>query len=136
MEQAGDEAYSFSSVGKWLSKIRQGRTDLFNQKQPGRPKDDSIREHIRNQIDKDPRFSARTIAQTTQHSPTTVSKILKEDLDLEYRHLQPVPHKLTDYKRTKRVKEAKAILDMLQSAHNSHNTNIITGDESWFRYTN
>ena len=45
-------------------------------------------------------------------------------------------HKLTDEIREKRVKEAKQLLSMLESAHRSNHTNIITDDESWFRYTN
>ena len=71
-----------------------------------------------------------------QVSPTTVTNVLHDDFAFNYRHLPNVPHKLTDEIREKRVKEAKQLLSMLERAHRSHNTNIITGDESWFRYTN
>ena len=46
VDHAGHDAYSRSAVGKWVQKIKLGRTDLSNQKQPGRPKDDLIREEV------------------------------------------------------------------------------------------
>ena len=136
VKHAGEDAYTLSSVRKWLWKIRQNRTDLSNQKKSGRPIDDSIREEIRKQIQSDPYISARRIAQNTNHSPTTVTKVLHDDLGYDYRHLQTVPHLLTDDKRSQRVEEAKRILNTLEKAQRSHNNNIITGDESWFYYTN
>ena len=136
VEHYGESAYALSTVGKWIWKIKLGRTDLSNEKHSGRPIDESIREEIRQQIQNSPVFSDRSIARATEHSHTTVAKVLHDDLGFNYLHLQTVPHNLTDDKRTKRVEEAKKILAFLKCAKRSHNANIITGDESWFRYTN
>ncbi|MDE7383476.1 MAG: hypothetical protein K2M99_06280, partial [Treponemataceae bacterium] len=136
VEHAGQDAYSFSSVRHWLQQIKLNRTDFTDQKPSGRPIDDSIREDVRHQIQSDPYISARHIAKNIGHAPATVTKILHDEEGFKHKHLRKVPHSLTDDKRSQRVEEAKEILRMLESAERSHNSNIITGDESWFYYTN
>ena len=136
VNHAGHDAYSIHTVRYWLQQIKLNRTDFTNQKPSGRPVDDSIREEVRKQIQADPYISARRIAHNTGHSPTPVTKVLHQDEGREYRHLQKIPHSLTDDKRSQRVNGATKILNMLEKAERSHNSNIITGDESWFFYTN
>ena len=69
---------------------------MANIKPPGRPLDPTIRSDIEEYIEEHPSFSAREIAQSTKHSPTTVCKVLHQEMDYKYLHLHKVLYVLDD----------------------------------------
>lgn len=57
-------------------------------------------------------------------------RILKDNLRYHYSYLQSIPHELTDYLNQK----SSITFSNFQTVHDFHNSNIISGDESWFFY--
>ena len=128
------EGLSLPNIIHVVHAVKLGRTDFKKQKSTGRPKDETIRTEIQEKIEENPTASAHQIALETHHSTKTVAYVLRDDLGYEYQHLQSTPHELTDELRQKRVKIAQEVLNLLHTAHASHNDNIISEDESWFFY--
>lgn len=128
------QGLSLPNIKHVIHDLKLGRTDFLNPKHPGRPRNEEIRKEIEEEIDENPDESARQIARETHHSPSTVTSVLKDDLGYHYSHLQSIPHELTDDLRQKKVKIAQEVLNIFKTAHDSHNSNIISGDESWFFY--
>lgn len=51
-ETYGDEAYRIDAIRYWLREIRLGRTDLFNQPDREKQKDEEITKMVKYQIEK------------------------------------------------------------------------------------
>lgn len=129
-----DEAYGIDAIRYWLRQIKLGRTDLFNQPNREKPKDEEITLSIKYQIENNPFLSARQIAKTLGISPKTVIDRLTNDLHYKNYQTKWVPHELNSFQKNERVRISKEMLQILQKEQRAHFMNILTGDESWFLY--
>ena len=135
MEVYGPNAYSYESVKYWVKQFKLGRTDVNDEDRTGRPQELAFVPLVDHIIEKDPYVSSRQIGKMLQITHNTVIKILTENLGREYRHLRWVPHCLNQLQKHNRVVKAKIILDILKEARESNFKGILTGDESWFVFT-
>ena len=130
----GADAYSRESIRRWFNLFRSGRESVEDDKRTGRPPKYQLVPLVKRELDENKHASAREIAHILNISPSTVTKILREDLHLEWYHLRYVPHMLTPSQKLNRVNVAKQMLDILVAHRASGFHFIYTGDEKWFVY--
>jgi histone-lysine N-methyltransferase SETMAR len=82
----GDSSPSFSTIKKWSSEFKRGRTSLEDDPRDGRPKSATtpkIIEQVHDMLLDDRRMKVREIAETICISKERVRYILHEELDMK-----------------------------------------------------
>lgn len=131
----GDDAYCAASIYFWIKEIKCGRKSLSNIPSEGRPLDDDVDYVISEQLKLNPHISARKIAKKAHCSISTVLNHLHHVFGLKSLHLKWVPQRLNYIQKELRVQYSKMILNELKKARKKKYKFILTGDESWFRYS-
>jgi hypothetical protein len=81
--QFGDDTDSEQSIQRWCQYVRQGREDLHEEVQSGRPPIDFLDIRILALLDEQPFQSAYSIAETLDVSYSTILNRLRESLGME-----------------------------------------------------
>jgi DNA-binding CsgD family transcriptional regulator len=129
-------APSRSTVGRWFRCFSEGKKTLEDEERSGRPKITAMEKEVEDLVEEDPSRSNRDIAATLSISPTTVERILREDLQLQRRSLKVVPYFLSAEQQAERVRIAKEMLAFLTPLNNHHLPYLWTQDESWILFRN
>jgi hypothetical protein len=131
----GHDALSRSRVYYWIAEVKRGRTDFSNHPSPGRTPDEVMINAIANKHAKDPRLSARKIAQSLRIATSTVCHHLSQSLGLKCLRLRWVPHTLSAAQKAKRAEYAEEMLRTLATHESTGFHFLFTGDESWMFYS-
>lgn len=131
----GDDEYYDASTYFWINEIRRGRKILSNIPSTGRPLDEDVDYTFSEQLKLNPHISAQKIAKKAHCSISTVLNHLHHVFGLKNLHLKWVPQRLNFIQKELRVQLSKMILNELKKAKKKNCKFILTGDESWFRYT-
>ena len=97
--------------------------------------DDDVDYIISQQLKINPHISTRKIAKKAHCSISTVLNHLHHVFVYKSLHLKWVPKRLNYIQKELRVHLSKMILNELKKARKKKFKFILTGDESWFRYT-
>jgi histone-lysine N-methyltransferase SETMAR len=127
---------SISSVFSRYEKFRNGEECLQDKPKCGRQKDENIIEKVSEMLRDDSHSSARHIANVLEKSPSTITRILEDDLEMKYATVQTIPHEIYESTATKRAEESKILLGALRQSSLRNFENLVTGDESWIYYRN
>jgi hypothetical protein len=90
--------------------MKLGRIDLGNNVSWAMAPDESLASAIANEIESDPRLSARKLAYSMRIAASTVSYYLANVLGMKYCHLQWLPDTLRSSQKATRVDSAKRTL--------------------------
>jgi transposase len=88
-----------STVSRWSTRVREGRVSIRDDPRPGRPKTSTDERSVKLVADflaEDRRATCEEISQATGISPTSVFRILTNDLQKRKICTQWVPYCLTD----------------------------------------
>ena len=129
----GDSAMSLSSVKRWLDRFKNGDFSCQDLERSGRPEND-LSESILVILAEMPFVTANFLAKRLCCSPTTIKKILTENLGYKKYIRRWVPHELTLQNKIERVQKSEALLNILLEHKKTNFANIITLDESWFYF--
>jgi histone-lysine N-methyltransferase SETMAR len=132
----GDEAPSRATVARWFHDFTAGRTTLEDESRSGRPKISAMEIEVEDLVSEDPTRSNRDIAANLSISPTTVERVLREELQLERRSLKVVPYFPSDEQRADRVRIARQMLSFLAPLSTHQLPYLWTQDESWILFRN
>jgi histone-lysine N-methyltransferase SETMAR len=132
----GQAVLSLRTVERWLARFAAGDETLEDLPKSGRPRSDSNIALITQLLTDDPYFSQKMIATILSISPTTVKKILLEDLSLRKINFKWIPHRLSDDQQQERVRLSTELLQFLEARGPRKMTNVFTRDETWIRYDN
>jgi histone-lysine N-methyltransferase SETMAR len=97
----GDSSPSFSTIMKWSTEFKRGRTSLEDDPREGRPKSTTppeITEQVHDMLLYDWRMKVREISETIGISKESVGYILHEELDAKKLCARWVPRLLTQIK--------------------------------------
>jgi hypothetical protein len=72
----------------WINEVKRGRTDLNTIAGPGSEPDESLAAVIASELDADPHFSARKLAQPLGIATSTVCPYVTEVSEMKYWHLR------------------------------------------------
>ena len=132
-----DDCLSRARVHEWFTRFRDGREDINDDEQTGRPKsvitENSI-EIVREFIKNEPKSSLKFMESELNISKTSIYRISTDHLGLRKVCACFVPHKLTDDQKLLRIQHSK---DIIKEARKDENFlyNIVTGDKTWcFQY--
>ncbi|CAF4666472.1 unnamed protein product, partial [Rotaria sp. Silwood2] len=95
----GDEAPGLSTIERWSKLFREGREEIEDKEQPGRPITETTTgniEQIRLLIDDDPYITIEGIQERTNLSYGTVQRIIGDHLNLRKITARYIPTDLTD----------------------------------------
>jgi histone-lysine N-methyltransferase SETMAR len=127
---------SKATVFNWYEKFRNGEENLEDKPRTGRKKDVDVVEKVSEMLREDSHISARHIAATLEKSPSTITRILENDLEMKYAAIQKIPHQIYESTAIKRCEESKILLGVLRQSELRNFDNLITGDESWIYFRN
>ena len=130
----GRNAPSRSSIFLWLSKFKNGKTDVDDEPRDGRPKFQENSIAIIDALDKEPYASTYRLEELTNSPQSTIWCILTSELHYKLSFCKWIPYKISDDIRQKRVEIAHSMLQVLTSEKISR-MDIVTGDESWFYWS-
>jgi hypothetical protein len=82
-------------------------------------------------LEAEPWSSVRTIAEFPKILASTAHLHPTTSLNMKSRHFKRVPHFLDDDLRSKRLNDARELLDVLQAWERYPFRDLITGDETW-----
>ena len=103
----GDQGPSYNTVAKWSRWFQEGREDVQDQPQPGRPVTETTIEHIEEVhclIGGDPNLTIDEIQVETGMNRGTIERIISDYLQLRKIIARLVPNILTDTQRIERVR--------------------------------
>jgi histone-lysine N-methyltransferase SETMAR len=132
----GEGTISLKTVQKWTKRFNDGHEGFDDYARSGRPKSDELIPIVAHMLEKEPFLSQKKIAKALGVHPTTVHRILTEELELTRVNFRWIPHTLNDAQKAKRVEVAKILLKMLANATLAQLRLIITGDETWVYFSN
>jgi transposase len=114
----GTDSVSFRTIQRWFKEFTEGRTSLQEMSRCGRPRSSRTEENmeiVENYLSEWPSSSVDDIAHATGLPASSVHRILKEDLGLEWRLAKWVPYHLNVNQKNERVIEAKKFLEFLKN---------------------
>ena len=130
----GEGVVSSRTIRKWTLKFMEGDFTLEDKARCGRPKDQSLRLRVQEQVESCPYSSAREIAKRIGCDKNSATKILRIDLGMSKVNFRWIPKELTCSQKAKRVEVSKEMLSVLMNKH-QHNL-VYTQDETWIRWKN
>ena len=133
----GDAAPAYSTVAKWCSQFRQGRTTCRDLPRPGRPRTSVTERNVERvsvAVQANPRTTASVLSAQFDISKGSVLQILHEKLGMRKLCSVWVPHELTNENKELRVRSARGILDVLAELGTETPSLYAVEDESWFAF--
>jgi histone-lysine N-methyltransferase SETMAR len=133
----GDSAPSIATVKRWTAEFKRGRTDIFDEARPGRPKEVRNEEMINKIHDivlEDRRVKIFEIVEKVKISYGSVVNILHEDLGMTKLSARWVPRLLTVDNKRNRVVASQQCLELFQRNPNEFMRRYVTVDETWIHY--
>ena len=130
----GDEALSLRTIGTWVKRFESGDFSVVDKIRSGRPEDNKLKSLVEIEITNDRHLSAREIARRLSCSPTTVTNILRIDLEMRKVNSKWIPHSLNSMQRESRVKLSQEILEILNTLEDTDI--VVTLDETWIPWDN
>jgi hypothetical protein len=118
----------------WINEVKPGRTDFNTIASPGRQPDESLVAIRGDELNADPRLSARKLAQSLGITASTACRYLTEVLGMMSRHVRRVPHTLTAAQKLMRAELAQSMLQALAKHGHTNYHFLFTGDESGMLY--
>jgi transposase len=110
----GDSSPSFSTIKKWVSEFKRGRTSLEADPREGRPKSATtleIIEQVHDMLLDDRQMKVLEISKTTGISKERVGYILHEKLDMKKLCARWVPRLLTADQKLTRMENSEECLE-------------------------
>jgi hypothetical protein len=130
----GGFAVSNSIFKIWIRKFKNGDVSCDDDPRPGRPLA-ILALVLQKFLDRYPFSSTRVISRHFCLSPPTVKEILGRELGLKKISRRSVPHLLSENEKKLRIVASRQLLSMLAMYAEHNFEGIVTGDESWFRYS-
>jgi histone-lysine N-methyltransferase SETMAR len=130
-----DTCPAYSTITSWIRSLRRGEDIYEHASGGGRLPDDRVDDLIADALEESPFHTVRSMASAIKIPPTTVWRHL-HSRGYVVRHLHIVPHTLSMAQKAARVESAIALKKVLCSAKHQSWRYILTGDESWFYFSN
>ena len=127
-------APSHSWVTKWAGRFRSGRVELEDDPRSGRPPIEGLAQRVLDALEDQPFASTRELGKVLGFSHMSIFNTLTMELGFKKFLSHCVPHLLTEDQKTQRIQVSGVILRQLERLGDSHLTNVITIDESWFYF--
>jgi hypothetical protein len=125
-----NESLYLRTVYKWHKRFMQGRTELFDDSQSGRPLQNDLVNALRAMIQEFPFTSHKRLYAHFRLAMSTCLCILYDVLRLKRFNLQWVQHSLDDAQKVERVSPSTDILKVLKEDQKNGFTQVIAGNES------
>lgn len=133
----GESAPSLSTIKYWTAEFKRGRTSIFDDERPGRPKEVTTPEmvnKIHGMVIDDRRVKVREIAEALGISRERVENILHEYLGMRKLAARWVPHLLSVDNKRERVATSKECLVMFNRDKKDFLRRFVTVDETWIHH--
>lgn len=133
----GDSAPSLSTIKYWTAEFKRGRTIIFDDERPGRPREVTIPElvdKIHGMVIDDRRVRVCEIAEAVGMSRERVENILHEYLGMRKLAARWVPHLLNADNKRNRVTTSKECLAMFNHNKKDFLRRFVTVDETWIHH--
>jgi histone-lysine N-methyltransferase SETMAR len=132
MKKVFEDPPALSTIRKWYRKFRNENKVIKIRKRLGRKINQNYVKIIKNEVFLDKNISTKKLAKKTGICRQTVTRILKKRLKMKKLKPRVVPYLLNpSQKKIRLIKSRKSVKKI-----NEKNTVIITGDESYFDFTN
>ncbi|KAG7308967.1 hypothetical protein JYU34_004823 [Plutella xylostella] len=128
------EAPSKTTIYRWYSEFRRGRSSLTTVPSTGRPKTAVTQDNIdavRQLIKEDRHVTYEQIRASLSIGMTAIQTILHEKLGVKKLVSRWVPHRLTEEQKSARVNWCRSALQRFNGGSSNAVYNIVSGDESW-----
>ena len=123
------------TITNWLEEMNT-ELDIFPKKsQAGRTNNDELEQKIRDELKTSPTITGAKLALMFKKQRSVIRHYIYDVIGLERVKAFSIPHELTENLRLQRIEFGKVQLAILKASKQVNYRNIITGDESWFRYT-
>ncbi|KAI6647172.1 Transposase [Oopsacas minuta] len=133
----GEDTLSCSTVRRWVSQFREGRTSVQDAPRPGALKlatnNDKLSE-VKEYVESFPHSSVEEVANYVGISTGSAHTILKADLELRKVQVRWVTHCLTFPQKAARLQMAKENLEIYEGSDPRRLLEIVTGDETWIQF--
>jgi len=133
----GEEKPSRATIYRWFAEFKRGRNFLSDELREAKPKIAVTAENVarvQTMINEDPHCTYSTIQMTLGIGSAAVSKILHEELRMKKVVCRWVPHHLTEFQKSERVRISRDTLNMLESGGHRIISKIVTGDETYIPF--
>jgi hypothetical protein len=133
----GDFSPLFSTIKKWATVFKHGRTSLEDDPCEGHPKNTTtpeIIEQVQDMVLDDQRMKVREITETIGISKERVGYILHEELDTIKVCARWVPCLLTAHQKCSRMKISEQCLERFNKNNTDFMYRFITMDETWIHH--
>ena len=138
MEVYNDRTLPCSTTVDWARRFREGRESIEDKPRAGRPisgvSDKCVLE-VSALLEEDIHISLMEIANAVGVSTGTAHTIVHDNLQFRKICARWVPHALTQAEKTKRVQCIQKLLSDFDRTDSRRLFEIVTGDETWVRYT-
>lgn len=138
-EVYGNNVMNESSVRKWCSQFKNGRTNVHDEEKSGRPSivTDELVAKVDDNIRENRRFTITELSLCfPQVSRTLLFEIVTQKLGYHKFCARWVPKLLTDHHKGLRMGAALTFLDAYDQDGESLLDRIVTGDETWVKHVN
>jgi hypothetical protein len=135
-EVCGEQTVDRSTVSRWGTRFREGRVTINDDARPGRPKTSAGERSVKLVADflaEDHRAMCDGISQATGISPTSVFRILTNDLQKRKICAQRVPHCLTAEQKKKCLEIATLLKQRFKVEGQAFLYQIVTIGETWVK---
>lgn len=133
----GDEKPSRATIYRWFAEFKRGRVTVTDEPREAKPKtavtSDNIA-RVQRMITEDPHCTYSAIQTTLGIGSAAVSKILHEELRMRKIVCRWVPHQLTEFQKSERVRISKETLNLLENGGHRIISKIVTGDETYIPF--
>ena len=135
IELFGKDAPAYQTITKFIRGLSFDNKKEPSEKVPFENVNQQNVDKVLGAIQENPNFSIRNIAQETGVPQTSDYRYLTQILHYKCVNLRWVPHILTDDLKIQRVEMSRQLLEIIQKSQSRCFHNVITGDESWFKYS-
>jgi hypothetical protein len=129
----GFEAPPYSTVSYWVQMFKLGHEILEWPQSPGRPDELDLDDRILQALNDYPFHSVRSLASSLKRSASTIHEHLAR-AGFEMKHVNWIPHTLSDEHKRLCVEYAHELLELLHKARDNSWNYFVTGDESWLYF--
>jgi hypothetical protein len=135
-EVYGHGALCVKTVQRLVARFAAGEEGLEIRPRSGRPRSDGNIGLITQILVDDPYLSQKAIAWILSIHPTTVERILLEELSLRKVNFKWIPHHLNERQKQERARLSIELLEFLEARAPREFVKVYTGDETWVCYDN
>lgn len=132
----GDNIITGRTIDNYCKAIQSGEFSIYDHQISGRPKNQLDIETVRNYFEIHTSASTRECEDFTGIHHSTISSILREELNMEKVNFKWIPYNLSDSNKQKRVVIAHELLNLFSTLHPQELNNVLTQDETWIYFQN